>query len=66
MGKDFDIEKLRGSENYHMWRFAVENVLAFKGLSDCIKSVTTVNDDGAETSQAGEANEKSAQRPNQS
>lgn len=36
MSKDFDIEKLRGSENYHTWRFAIQNVLAYKGYSNCI------------------------------
>lgn len=36
MGKDFDIEKLKGNENYHTWCFAVSNVLAYKGLEKCI------------------------------
>lgn len=36
MGKQFDIVKLKGSENYHTWCFAMQNVLAFKGLDDCL------------------------------
>lgn len=38
MAKDFDIEKLRGSDNYHTWSFAIKNVLAMKELSKCISS----------------------------
>lgn len=30
------IEKLKGSENYHTWRFNMENYLAMKELSKCI------------------------------
>lgn len=37
MGKEFDIVKLTGSDNYHTWKFAVENVLAFQDLSDALK-----------------------------
>lgn len=33
---DFVVEKLRGSENYHNWIFAMENLLQFKGLGNCI------------------------------
>lgn len=36
MSKDFEVEKLRGSENYHTWKFAMCNVLALKGFSNCI------------------------------
>lgn len=36
MGKDFDVVKLTGSDNYHLWKFAITNVLAFKGLSDAL------------------------------
>lgn len=36
MAKDFDIEKLRGSDNYHTWCFAIKNVLAMKELLKCI------------------------------
>lgn len=46
MGKDFDIIKLSGSDNYHLWKFAITNVMEFKGLSDAIKpkSATTPNE----------------------
>lgn len=36
MGKEFDFEKLKGSENFHTWKFAIENYLALKGMSNCI------------------------------
>lgn len=36
MSKDFDLEKLRGSDNYYTWTFALENVLEYKGYSGCI------------------------------
>lgn len=39
MAKDFDIQKLKGSENYHTWQFAITNLLAFNGLSKCIQTV---------------------------
>lgn len=48
MGKDFDIQKLRGSENYHTWQFAMKNLLAYNGLSKCIQTVSLTaegNDD---------------------
>lgn len=43
MGKDFDIVKLTGSDNFPTWEFAVEAVFEFKGLSDSIvyKASTT-------------------------
>lgn len=41
MGKDFDIEKLKGNENYHTWRFAISNLLEFKGLLKCIDTPVT-------------------------
>lgn len=44
MGKDFDIEKLKGHENYHTWCFAIKNVLQCKGLSKCITDPTTETD----------------------
>lgn len=37
MGKDFDLKKLAGSDNYHTWQYAMTNFLALKGLSNCIK-----------------------------
>lgn len=36
MTRDIDIEKLRGGENYHTWKFAMQNVLTLKGFSKCI------------------------------
>lgn len=33
---EFNVEKLSGSENYHDWCFAIENLLALKGLRKCI------------------------------
>lgn len=44
MTKDFDIKKLKGSENYHTWAFAVKNFLDYKGFGKCIEVVT--NKDG--------------------
>lgn len=41
MSKDFDFEKLKGSENYHTWAFAAKNVLAYKGLENCISDPVT-------------------------
>lgn len=32
MGKDFDLEKLRGSDNYHTWQFAVISYLTYHEL----------------------------------
>lgn len=39
---EFNIEKLSGSENYHDWCFSIGNVLAFKGLKNCIKAKAAV------------------------
>lgn len=39
MGKEFDIVKLSGSENYHLWKFAITNVMDFRGLSDALVMV---------------------------
>lgn len=39
---EFDIEKLKGVENYHTWSFAMENYLALSQLNDCI---TTKDDE---------------------
>lgn len=33
---DFTVEKLKGSENFHDWNFAMENYLALKGYTNCI------------------------------
>lgn len=39
MGKDFDIEKLKGHSNYHTWWFSMKNLLDYKGYGNCLKSV---------------------------
>lgn len=46
MGKEFEIEKLKGSDNYHTWSFAVKHYLDFKGYGQCIETVK--DKDGAE------------------
>lgn len=46
MGKELDFDKLKGSENFHTWRFAMQNFLALKGYTNCIKH----RDDTAATS----------------
>lgn len=35
---DFDVKKLRGLENYHTWKFQLENLMAMKKLDKCIKA----------------------------
>lgn len=39
---DFNVEKLKGSENFYDWLFTMENYLAMKGYTKCItaKSAT--------------------------
>lgn len=32
----FDVEKLKGSSNYHTWCYATENLLTYKGYDKCI------------------------------
>lgn len=44
MEKGFDIAKLKGSQNYHTWSFAIKNVLALKGYEKCIVSATAETD----------------------
>lgn len=42
MGKsDYNIEKLKGADNYHTWCFAMKNVLICRGFDKCIETVTT-------------------------
>lgn len=36
MGKDFDVIKLKGSENFHTWKFAITNLIDFQGLSEAL------------------------------
>lgn len=39
------IDKLRGSENYHTWKFAMESVLELNNLQDCITDPITEKDE---------------------
>lgn len=36
MENAFNFEKLKGSDNFHTWKFTMTNFLALKGLGDCI------------------------------
>lgn len=40
----FDIPKLKNSDNYSTWRFAIRNVLALKGLEKCISEPVSETD----------------------
>ena len=46
MGKELEVEKLKGNSNFHTLSFAMENFLAYKGYSNCLK--TGVNDNGVQ------------------
>lgn len=46
MGKELEIEKLKGGENYHTWTFAVKNLLQFKGFQKCITDPVSETDAG--------------------
>lgn len=66
---DFAVEKLRGSDNYHDWCFAMTNYLTMKGWNKCIEldvspaeSATAL---AAATARVGEAVEKDATKLNQ-
>lgn len=39
----FQIEKLKGSENFHTWKFAVHNYLEMNDLDGCIGTVTVTD-----------------------
>lgn len=41
MGNEFNFEKLKGSDNFHTWKFTMTNFLALKGLGDCIEHKPT-------------------------
>ena len=41
MSKDYNIQKLKGSENYHNWSFAISNILELKQLKGCISEPVT-------------------------
>lgn len=36
MGRESEIDKLRGNDNYHTWSMAVQSVLVMKGLKKCL------------------------------
>lgn len=42
---DFSIEKLKGSENYHNWVFAMQNYIEMKKLADCLVPKDDANPD---------------------
>lgn len=44
MGKEFDVERLKGTDNYHTWCFAIKNVLTYKQLGQCINDPVTETD----------------------
>lgn len=44
MERGLDLEKLKGSENYHTWEFAVRNILALKGYAGFIDADTATDD----------------------
>lgn len=45
MERGLEIEKLKGSENYHTWAFAIRNVLALKGHEHFIIAEKTDDDE---------------------
>lgn len=63
MGKDFEVQKLRGSENYHTWQFAIKNLLEFKGLHKCLntKTIAATSTTAARTVCAEDSEEKQQQ-----
>lgn len=44
MNRDFNIEKLKGNENYHTWCFSISNFLDYKGLRASLTSSTATAD----------------------
>lgn len=42
MVKEFNIVKLTGSENYHLWRFAVKNLIDYEGLADALDAASSI------------------------
>lgn len=52
MAKEFNIEKLKGAENYHTWVFEVQNVLRLKKLGKYISEDGDENDDKREECRA--------------
>lgn len=46
MGKDFDIEKLKGHSNYHTWCFSMKNLVDYKGYGNCLNTVKDKDSNG--------------------
>lgn len=46
MGKDFDFEKLRGSDNYHTWQFAVISYSTYHELDHTLKDRVEIVHEG--------------------
>lgn len=42
MGKEFNIVKLSGSDNYHVWKFAVQNLIDYEGLTEALAPASTL------------------------
>lgn len=42
--RNLDIEKLKGSSNYHTWCFAAQNVLTYNGYEKCILDDETLRE----------------------
>lgn len=40
MSKEFEFSKLRGSDNFHTWSFAMQNYLTLKGYGDAIRRIS--------------------------
>lgn len=44
---DINVERLKGSENYHAWKETIKNILVIKDLSECLtgteKDVVKIN-----------------------
>lgn len=47
MGKDLDIEKLRGSDNYHTWQFAMMSYLTYQDLDEAFETASSPAASGA-------------------
>lgn len=52
--RGFEQEKLKGSENYHTWAYAIRELLALKGYEKYIES-EVVDADGVTTGRAAKA-----------
>lgn len=48
MSREFNIEKLKGSDNYHTWCFAIKNYIALKGLTACVFDPSSLKNDKPE------------------